>query len=90
MRGDSSISNRSKKQLHGIELSGADCQTCGACVAMARATLTDKGNSSVSRNAGATSGSVWNNGDTSEDKAKDDRFAQDQYMRCAGLEPEGI
>ena len=74
VRGDASIGNRGEKQLRGIELSGTDCRTCGACAAMAGATLTDEGDSSVSGNAGAASGSVWNE---SEDKAEGDRFAED-------------
>ena len=87
MRGNASIGNCGEKQLCGIELSGADCRTCGACAAMAGATLTNEGDSSISRNASAASGNVWNE---SEDKAEGDRFAQDRYVRCAGLEPEGI
>ena len=58
VRGNASISNHSKKQLHRIELSDTDCWTCSACAAMAEATLTDKGDSSVSENVGATSSSV--------------------------------
>ena len=77
VRGDASIGNHGKKWLCGIKLSGTDCQTCDACVAMAEATLTDEGDFSISGNVGATSGSVWNNRDASEDKAKGDRFVQD-------------
>ena len=41
---------------------------------MAGATLTNEGDSSISGNAGAASGNVWNE---SGDKAEGDRFAQD-------------
>jgi hypothetical protein len=86
VRGDARIGNRGEKRSRGIELSGADCRTCGACAAMAGATSTDEGDSSVSGNAGAASGSVWNDGDASEDKAEVDK----RCVRRAGLEPEGI
>jgi hypothetical protein len=69
-KGDASIGNRGEKALPRIELSGADCRTCGACVAMAGATSTDEGDSSVSGNVGAASGSVWDDGDASEDKVE--------------------
>jgi hypothetical protein len=67
-RGDARVGNHGEKALRGIELSGADCRTCGACAAIAGATSTDEGDSSVSGNAGTASGSVWNDGDASEDK----------------------
>jgi hypothetical protein len=73
VRGNASVGNPGKKTLRGIELSGADCRTCGACAAMAGATLTYEGDSSVSRNAGAASGGVRNGGDASEDKAEVDK-----------------
>jgi hypothetical protein len=39
VRGNASVGNRGEKTLRGIELSGADCRTCGACAAMAGATM---------------------------------------------------
>ena len=66
---------------------GNDCgesEIC--CAAMAGATLTNKGNStysSVSGNAGAASGGVWNDRDASDDKVEGDKRSCGTNSRSA-------